>query len=165
MARRPTWQWASGLGLCAILTGCEVGYGLSRTAPLDALPDLDCVAHVLAATPGITHVDTTIERSAAPLYPRAPHGHTSYNFVYHGDAASRVWAALQIRVDVRDRITFEQSLHQLNRAVPQADVDATRPVMALVERRLQAQCRIPGLVRRIVERCEGVRCEPLAAAR
>jgi hypothetical protein len=109
----------------------------------------------------ITKVEARTAQEPAPIRPRSSHGYASHYFIFGGEGSRRVWGVLEVTRDSGDRITFSQTISQLNRPIPQVDIDATRPVMALVERRLESQCDMQGLARRIVEQCDRVRCDPL----
>lgn len=157
---------AAGAALCAALAGCDTLYGVTRTAPLAAIPEGDCVAGILASLPGIGNVKRASGWPHEHLTMKGwvtPPGVTEHFFYWSTDR----WAFANLymgpgRFDVP---TFEQSMESLGGPPQQRSVDTVRPLMAIIERRVGAECGRPELPAAIVETCsKGLACGPLEAA-
>ncbi|MBI3606698.1 MAG: hypothetical protein HY207_01880 [Nitrospirae bacterium] len=150
-------------GLCCALTGCDIGYGTMRRASLQAVPPLECVRHVVESTPGIARLDYSQDEGGTALTLgglKSP-AYVAYTYFYRGVEGSHIFGILQIHKDHKGAMSLSQNLMYLNVKPPQADIDASRPVMALIEQRLEAECGIVELVKNIKETCHGVTCQEL----
>lgn len=147
-------------GLYSLLTGCDIGYGITRSAALRAVPPLECVHRVVESTPGIVSVNYSHNEDGTTLTLKSP-AHIADTFFYSGREGSYISGILQIHQDHRGTVSLSQNLTYLNARPPQSDIDASRPVMAQIEQRLESECGITGLVKNITERCAGVECPKL----
>jgi hypothetical protein len=148
------------LVMALIITGCDVLYGVKRDAPLQSLPKLDCVQGVIERTLGIESVKYRKDEAGTALTIsglKTP-ASTSYSYVYKGAEGSHIIGDLQVLERYDGTITISQNLRDLNRKPPQEDIDATRPVMILIEQRLEAECGVTNLAGNIKEYCKGVEC-------
>ena len=85
----------------------------------------------------------------------------SDTYTYQGSSGSHIGGALQFEGDYKGPLEFVQSMMRINERPPQQDIDASRPIMALIERRLESTCGIANLSSNVKERCQGVECPPL----
>jgi hypothetical protein len=159
------------------LAGCDMMYGVNRSAKLQSFPSLDCIHDVIATAPGVTFVKRSEDRGgkAITLSGLKDDG-TTYTFWYHGSETfpytgekvilkghdvSRIAGDLQVHQDHRGIIWFSQTLYGLNERPPQETVDSSRPVMRWIEQALAQQCGIAQLSEEVRESCNGVTCPPL----
>ena len=138
------------------MAACDFLYGVNRRAALTRLPQVDCVRETLETTPGIERVDYQAWVGSRPItwagLQQADQVHT---FLYRGEG---VQGALQLVVGYEGDVELSDTLLDVNRKPPQELIDGTRPVMRLVEERLEQRCGIEGLVRDVRESCLGVAC-------
>ena len=155
--------WAAA-GL--VLGGCDTLNGVWRTAHLDEMPPADCVAGVLATQPGIGNIE---RRTGVPHEYLTMQGWVTplgleENFVYRATDGAML-AFLIMGPGTDSRTYFEQYMGAMGRLPSQRSVDAARPVMASIERRVGAECGHPELPTAIVERCtKGLACGPIGDA-
>jgi hypothetical protein len=152
------------IGLCLIITGCDVMYGTLRKAPLPSVPSLDCVQRVVESTPGIIKVNYSHDEAgtAVTLSGLKSPASITYNYFYRGEEDTHIIGVLQIHKDYRGIVSLSQNLFDINKKPPQSDIDASRPVMAHIEQHLESECGMTGLVASIKETCRGVTCSPIA---
>lgn len=146
--------------ITAALSGCDFVYGVNRSAQLDALPSLDCVRQAIQSTPGIETVDersgtTFRELTFSGLHPPDP----IYYFNYRGPEARHIRGVVQLTTNWRGYVDFTDYNMRMNEKPPQAEIDATRPVMREIERRLSDHCGVTKLQSPIHEWCHGVKCK------
>jgi hypothetical protein len=146
------------LALSSCLASCDIFYGVMRTAELDEQLSLDCVRHVVETTSGINRVQFSESHEGKGLFHPTP-----WNYVYFfaGAPDSHVIGVLQIYKDYQGHFSYDDHLMDINRKPPQADIDATRPVMRAIEQNLAVQCGVAELPARVKEVCQGVACGPL----
>ena len=76
--------------LC-LAAGCEINYGVGRSARLDTLPPADCTARVLRDMPAITSVTRIDLVTGAELtQPDPPANGGSYLLKFHGSPDSHI---------------------------------------------------------------------------
>lgn len=68
---------------------------------------------------------------------------------------------VQLVENYKGDVAFSQTLLSINSKPPQAEIDATRPVMRTIEANLIHQCGLTKLGTGVRESCTGVECEPL----
>ena len=146
--------------LSAALAGCDTLYGVRRQAQITSLPSIDCVKGVLTATPGILAVEevTYSGGAAITLSGLKEPATISHSFIYRGSQASHIGGMLQLTQDHRGYMSFVHSRQNLNSRPAQAEIDATRPVMRVIEQRVAIECGVPNLPTQIREICIGVQC-------
>jgi hypothetical protein len=149
-------------GLLA-LAGCDWIYGVERNAQLATLPDFDCVERVIRQSPGVAMVehfqvaDSGATLTGAALQPNAPINY----FRYWGGTGSGIRGVIQLDRNEDGSATFGNYDLEMNREVPQSEIDATRPVMLAIERRLSEQCGTREIPAGIHEDCLRVECRAL----
>src|SRR5687767_8705443 len=128
------------------LSGCDTFHGLSRDAIVPVMPEASKVMVLLQETPGIKEVEYRYHKGGRPVTLRglkpAADVHT---FVYKGE--SNVWAALQFQVGFNPdgEILYSHHSLSLNQRLPPEQLDATRPLMLAVEKRLEDQFGLTNL--------------------
>ena len=146
--------------LIVSLSGCDVLYGVRRSAPIHSDPTPECVERVLRSTPEIASVEHKQETGGRPLTWTGIKSPTVVeNFLYQGP--NNVQGVLQYTKDYDGRMAFWQSNIEMNRVPPQEVITATRPVMRKVELALEAQCGLIGLATHVAEWCNKEECGPL----
>jgi hypothetical protein len=141
----------------ALLSGCDIFYGVYRAAPLSSRPNLDCVKDVIEKTPGVAEVHYRHDEGGTTLTFKSP-ASIADSYFFRGPAGSHVLGTLQIGWNYPDQVVFTDTLRDLDRKPPQEDVDRSRPVMKLVEQRLESECGMSGLASKVKETCLGVQC-------
>ena len=138
------------------LQGCDVLYGVRREAYVTSVPSLDCIEAAISSVPGVA----SIER---PMWPRTGTRSSPppYYFVYRGAPDSHLQGVAQVQIEESGKLSFQNSLMDINRRPPQAEIDATRPAMQAIERALEERCGVDGLTSSIKEVCRGVECQPM----
>ena len=158
---------ASSIALGAVLSGCDTLYGVRPEARLPVLPDGDCVAAILATTPGIEHVDRSTRAPGEVLTARGwvlPDGPIN-SFSYFGKTDAQVWANLYVGPGAYALPSFSQSMNSFGGPPPQPNIDAARTLMAHIEQRVGTECGRPEAAVAIVEHCsKGLSCPPLPVA-
>ena len=144
------------------LAGCELPYGVSRTARLDTLPPADCTARVLRGMPAITSVTRIDPATGAELtQPDPQHDGDSYFFKFHGAAESHIAGSVEF-VKKRGYVSFWEADVRLSHPLPLVEIDAVRPVMRQIEAELAHQCGATQLLTDTRERCYRVECKALS---
>jgi len=142
-------------------------YGVTRSAAIAEMPPLECIRTALQSLPSVASVDykhveggavVTLSGLKRPAF-------TSDSFRYLGTDGSHVVGVLAIGMNYGQVLKLSDSLTQINVRPPQADIDATRPVMAEVEERVELSCGVVGLRTKILESCRGVSCKPIGEQR
>jgi hypothetical protein len=145
-----------------ILAGCEITYGVSRSARLDTLPPAACVERVLHDPPGITSVTRIDPTTGAELTQRdPPPDGGSYWFNFHGSPDSHIIGSVEFERR-RDHVYFGDADFRMNHPPPQIEVDVMRPVLRQIETELAHQCGATQLLTETRERCHGVECKALS---
>jgi hypothetical protein len=79
-------------------------------------------------------------------------------FFYRGRNGSGIRGVIQLCWGSGEAVFFNDSHLKYALRPPQSDIDASRPVMQAIERRLAAQCGMPA---KITESCNLVECPPI----
>jgi hypothetical protein len=144
------------------LAGCEIPYGVGRSARLDTLPPADCTERVLRETPAITSVTRIDPTTGAELTQLDhPRDGNSYIFKFHGSAESHITGSVGFEKR-RRHVYFSDGDGGMNHPPPQVEIDAIRPVMRQIEAELAHQCGATQLLTDIRERCLRVECKALS---
>jgi hypothetical protein len=153
--------------ITTLLGGCDIMYGVSRHAPLPALPDLACVESVIREAPGVQKTDYKISSEFQRFtWSGIPKAVPPYTYTYHYTGSSpEIYAHLEITDDSRGHVDIRQCLLSLNRPPDPTVVAATRPVMQHIELELAARCGLEHLPDVVKESCRGVDCPRLTDAR
>ena len=143
------------------LSGCEVFYSVTRSAPISEWPDEQCVRHAVEQTPGVVGVRGG-HRPSEYVNPNAicPSDRFAFSYTFYGAPDSNVLGHVSAWGDCNKPETFSVGRTQINRTLPQEFVDATRPLILRIAQRLERDCGFTGLV--ASERCTNVVCPPLA---
>lgn len=147
---------------CSALAGCEQFYGVRRVSPLASWPSVECVKHAIEGTPGVESV--AYSHREGGTYFRwsgcSTPADITDNFLFQGTSGSHIRGSLQIYGDCAGPKWLTLSEEYMNHRPPQVLIDATRPVMTSIAKRVEAQCDIGGLVASMKEECNGVTCAP-----
>ena len=149
-----------GAALAAALTlaGCDFIYGVTRIADLESPIELACVQHTIETVPGIVSVEARSDHSGKGLFHPTP---WVYSYLYSGAPGSNIRGALQIYREYDGKFSYHNMLLQMNERPPQEAIDATRPVMRAIEKKLAANCGVATLPAEVREDCNGVACKSL----
>lgn len=152
------------LVMLLVLPACDTVYAVNRSARLDALPALDCVQAAIATTPGVAEVRRGQARTGREQTLTGLHspGMADY-FIYRGTEGSNIRGVVQLEAEGRRNVHFSQHLVRVNAEVPAAEIDASRPVMRRIERRLAERCGLAQVVA-VREQCLGLDCPALGDA-
>ena len=141
-----------------VLTGCDPGYGIYRSARVPFMPPAALVGAVVKETPGVDKVDYKASEGGRPLTITGIKSPDQvHTFSYRG--GSNVNGSLQFVVDYKGRVDYSQSLMALGRRPPQEWIDATHPVMLQIEDGLEHRCGLTNLLTSVHETCHGVKCK------
>ena len=134
--------------------GCDIGYGVRRSARLAKPLDVSCVARALEQVPGITEVD---HRHVEPNACSWPHPtDTIDQFVFSGD---KIWGVVSVSVAYDQAAELSMYHMQLNQKPPQDVIDRTRKAMDAAAPLLKQECRELQFTSELQESCSGVVCE------
>lgn len=145
----------ASLLLCAALCACDPIFGMSRSALLSTEPDFTCVQRVLEQTPGIAQVKVYPRYTRDLLF--ESQDSISQSLGFDGTPGSNIGGIVAIN---RYRGQWSYAGHDtwIRQPPPQAHIDATRPVLKLLEVRLAEQCGLTELKTGIKESCTRVSC-------
>jgi hypothetical protein len=163
------WRWTRWLAALAVsvgVSGCDVLSGVDREAVLDSPPPQDCIRQVIQSTPGVDAVrfiDGPSDRNELSIDGIHPVP-TTWTFAFNGNSRGPVLGIVQFVLQYDGPVRFANTDWRINSTPPQAEIDATRPVMRGIELKLEADCGVTGLESRVKESCTGgVLCPPLPA--
>lgn len=134
-----------------LLASCEASFGVLRTVELSIAPSLACVRDVIATVPEIETVEV---RTADESY-----GRPTTRFSYRGVAPGALVSAEITLQTIDGRVRFSNSAVR-GVPPPQSYIDATRPIMVRIERKLIESCNMEEL-RQVEEVCSRTNCPPL----
>ena len=130
--------------LCAALCACDPLYGIDRGALLSGEPDVTCVQRTLEQTPGITQVKA-LPRTEGKIIA------VTQILTFSGAPGSNIHGMVDIH-QYKGQWSLSNTNRQIGQPVPQADMDATRPVMQQIETRLADQCGLTELKTNVKEK-------------
>jgi len=140
-----------------LLSGCDPGYGIYRSARVPFMPAPALVGTLVKETPGIDYVHYTRSEGGRPLTLTGVKSPDQvYTFSYRG--SSNIEGQLQFVVNYKGRVEYSQSFMSLGVPPTQQSIEATRPVMLRIEERLEQHCGLTNLLASVHESCYGVRC-------
>lgn len=123
-----------------LLSACDFHGGVYRAYRLDAAPLPLCVTSTLGQVAGVTNPTyTQVKVNERPLH----------RFTYHAEG-------VKVYVEVEQESIRPQYAHhylRFNTVPPAKLVARLRPVMAEVDRALEAQCGMRGLAQGVQESC------------
>src|ERR1700712_3322125 len=116
-------------------------------------PALDCVQQAIRNTAGVVDVTYKASHTGEGLFEPTP---WIYTYGFAGKPGSNIIGFLQLEKDYQGHFTYRNTLLGLNTKPPQAQIDATRPVMRAIELALAEHCGLTELPARVREDCIGV---------
>ena len=137
-----------------VLAGCEIGYGVFRSAKLDGSPDVECVATALATVRDVTRVQHSHKDPNRRSWPHPTD--TLDQFTLHDN---EIMGVVELAVAYDGNARLNLYYFQLNRRPPQDKIDRARSIMDQVERALTETCPDMRLASPLVERCDRVECQ------
>lgn len=117
-----------------LLSACDFIYGVSRTATVTHVPDMDCLRARIMTYPEVKKVVLEKRDGGRPITltgVKAPDKLWYLN--YRG---KNVFASILFAKDYKGAVNYSQSLIRMNARPPQSEIDATWPIMLRVERDL-----------------------------
>lgn len=140
---------------CAALSGCDILYGVRRTASVEP-PTLsvECVRSTIASTPGVASVEVASYPNSSP----STGGLLVTESVFYRGSAERIYASMGLNRYRDGRLDVQHAHFMFNHRPDQADIDASRALMTLVERRIAEACDVPRFRTPLVEKCSFVNC-------
>lgn len=127
---------------CVTLLLTEHDYGVTRSAPLNAFPDTGCVRTVVAGLDGVQRVSESSQQD---------HDRLSYS-------GSGFSVNAYVTRDPQGKVLFSQDSITVNRRPSAREVESTRRMMRMLERRLASECGLRELVNDVHEACIRVHC-------
>ncbi len=146
------------VGVALLVGGCDSVYGVTRSTPLSAPPELACVQRTIELTDGVATVTLQARHSGKGLFHSTP---WVYDYIYSGRQDSGIFGSLQLIKTYDGHVTYRNSLLAIYGPPPQSSIDATRPVMRAIEKNIASRCGITELTVGVREDCPGVVCNPL----
>jgi hypothetical protein len=140
--------------------GCDIYYGVSRSAKLAQPIDISCVPKALEQVPGVTSVEHHHLEPNTCSWPHATD--TIDQFVFAGD---KIWGVAEVSVAYDQTARLAMYHRQINRKPPQDVIDGTREAMDAAEVLVKRECKGLRLVSEMKESCHGVLCPSPIAAR
>jgi hypothetical protein len=124
------------------LAACDTLYGITRRASLSVAPDLSCIEAAIRSVPEVRSVERRDVEGAPTLTFAGVHRDELHYFTY---AIEGTGATLMLTVDYKGEAELDQSCVYLNTPVPEAELDAIRPVMIRIENALEERCGVTPL--------------------
>lgn len=144
---------ALGVVIWSFSLGCDIGYGVWRSARLAKPIDVSCVPRSLKQVPGVSQVEHHHKEPNTCSWPHPTD--TLDQFIFSGE---KIWGVVSIEVKYKGEAQLRMYHMQLNRKPPQDVIDRTRQAMDAAEPLLNRECEGFFLTTRIEERCRGVSC-------
>ena len=135
--------------------GCDIGYGVRRSARLAQPIDVSCVPRALKQVPGVSSVEQHHDEPNTCSWPHPTD--TLDQFIFSGE---NIWGVVSIAVNNKGEAHLSMYHMQLNRKPLQETIDRTRLAMDVAEPLLKRECEGFALTSMIEESCRGVSCEP-----
>ena len=138
------------LVLCSILvlTSCDTMYGVSRTAKISSLPDIELVAKRIQDYPEIDRVKTMESEGARPRnYKGTKRVRKIYYILYEG--GKNIRGTIQFTVKPNGDITYRQYIMHFNKKVSPDCIKASLPVMKKIEKDLETIFGVKSLQKNI----------------
>ncbi len=124
------------LAMTLALCGCDTISGVSRSAAVHRLPDLQEVKARILGYPEVKEVRLWEREGSRPLtLTGIKKPDEVYYLSYSG--GENIRGTLMFEKNYKGQIEYSQSLMMMNRRPPQAWIDATWPVMKRIERDLE----------------------------
>jgi hypothetical protein len=130
------------LAITLVLCGCDTISGVSRSAAIQKLPDLQRVKVHIEGYPEIEGVRFWEREGGRPLtLTGIKKADEVYYLSYWG--GDNIRGTLMFEKNYKGQVTYSQTLTMLNFRVPQAWIDATWPVMKKIEQDLEVDFGCP----------------------
>jgi len=131
-----------------LLNGCDTGYGISRIAKVDSLPDFNAVVSHIKKYPEIEEVKYWQNEGGRPLtFSGIQQATQVYYISYKG--SKNIAGTIHFTKDYEGNIAFQQYLIFLNRPVPKEMIEATVPIMQRIEKDLEEKFGFTNLQKNI----------------
>lgn len=137
---RPPFAAILTAAAAALCGACDTLYGIQRDTRLTFLPDLACVEAAIRSIAEVRDVRQWSVEGARPLTLTGIQAPDRLH--YFGYDVGSTGATLLLSIDYEGDVEMSQHLVRINRHVPQADVDAVRPVMLRIEAALEERCGV-----------------------
>jgi len=125
-----------------LLTGCDYIYGVSRSASVHKLPNLQDVKSRIETYPEIGGVDLSQRAGSRPLtWTGIKDPDEVFYLSYKG--GENVHGTLMFTRNYKGDVRYDQYLIDINRRPPQIWIDSTWPVMKKIERDLEEHFGLP----------------------
>jgi hypothetical protein len=130
------------LAISLALCGCDTISGVSRSATVHRVPDLQAVKAHMEGYSEINEVGLSEREGGRPLTLTGIHKPDEvYYLSYSG--GENVRGTLMFEKDYKGKVVYSQYLMMMNRRAPQAWIDATWPVMKKLEKDLEENFGLP----------------------
>lgn len=147
--RRETGIVVATFASLALLPGCDVLYGIRRSASMEGVPSYSCIESAIRSVEEIDEVRHEVRESGRTLTFTGLQEPDEVHYFHY--SSGEVGASLMVLVDHAGDVTFQQHLCRMNRPFPQSEIDAVRPLMIRIEHAIEERCGIPGLTKSVVE--------------
>jgi hypothetical protein len=124
------------------VSGCDTISGVSRSAKIHALPDLQAVNARIESYPEVKEVKLWDAAGGRPLTLTGIKKADELFYLSYTDSAN-VRGTLMFTRDYKGAVLYSQYLIMMNRRPPQPWIDATWPVMKKIERDLEVSFGLP----------------------
>lgn len=145
------------LAAISLVAGCDYVHGVTRFTNVAQVPPFKCVEDSLRKVDGVSDVVYRIETGGRPLTAHGvekPDQVHRYMYTYAGLNGNFVFI-----VNYKGDTEFYHTYIDINATPPQADIDAIRPAMSKIEKRVANECEVVDLASSIKESCSGVQCK------
>jgi len=124
------------LAISLAICGCDTISGVSRSATVHRLPDLQAVKAHIEGYPEVSEVKLWEREGSRPLTLSGIHkADEVYYLSYSG--GENIRGTLMFEKDYNDKVAYSQTLMMMNHRPPQAWIDASWPVMKKLEKDLE----------------------------
>jgi len=145
------------LAAVSLVAGCDYVHGVTHFTRVAEVPPFRCVEDSLRKVEGVSDVVYRVEEGGRPLTAHGiekPDQIHRYMYRYAGLNGN-----FYFKVNYKGDSEFYQTYIDINSTPPQADIDAIRPAMFKIEKRVANECGIVALTSSVEESCSGVQCK------
>jgi len=140
-----------------LVAGCDYVHGVIHFTRITEIPPFKCVENSLRKVEGVSDVLYRTEEGGRPLTAHGiekPDRIHRYMYKYAGLNGN-----FYFKVNYKDETEFYHTYIDINATPPQADIDAIRPAMFQIEKRVADECGVPNFSSSVKESCSGVQCK------
>ena len=140
-----------------LVAGCDYVHGVTHFTRITEIPPFKCVEDSLRKVEGVNDVLYQIEEGGRPLTAHGiekPAQIHRYMYNYAGMRGN-----FYFKVNYKGETEFYHTYIDIDATPPQADIDAMRPAMFKIEKRVADECGEPNLTYSLKESCLGVQCK------